>query len=428
MARHLFTRRSLMGGLAGLTGLGSAGLVGMRARGQAPPIKLVYILADGGWDPTFTFDPKPNITDGGPWPDELSNLEQTLSYGEITLTHHPIRRSFVKLFFDKWSDRTAVINGLWVGSLAHWQSMLHVLTGSGSAQNPDVAAISGAMLGADRPLALVDLGGQSRFGPFAPMCARSGVRAQFIGLVDPSFRSPLAGGQPRPDFVPTDDERDLITGWIRERGEIARSERTQQPGFVTMLDERTQAIARGEELHDTPDIALSLPFGRRDSLSSQVPFTVDLLHSGLCHAVFLSTAMPWDTHADATRQHLLWQSTFYGLDQLASELEGAGLLDNTLVVVASELGRTPHRNVQNGTDHWTFTSGLLFGAGVAGQRQVGSTDDRLVGNPTDPETGRPDDRYDPVTYSSFAAGILDAVGVDSEPWLPGVAPLRGFRS
>jgi hypothetical protein len=416
------SRRAMLGGLGGCS------LLGLRATAQQPPTKLVYILADGGWDPTFTFDPKPHIRDGGPWPDEFSEIEELRTYGEINLSHNLLRRPSVSLFFDRWAERTAVINGLWTGSLSHWQAMRHLLTGTTDDSKPDVAVISGAQLGADRPLALVDLGGQSRFGPFAPMCARSGVRAQFIAMLDPAFRMPRAGNQPRTDFVPTRDERDLIQDWLDKRGEVARIERAEQPGLLRVLDERLEAQSRAERLLETPDIALSLPFGRRESLASQVPFTVDLLTSGLCHAVFMETGLPWDTHADASRQSLYWQTTFFGMDLLATRLEQAGLLEQTLVVVVSEIGRTPHRNAQDGTDHWTYTGAVVFGAGVAGNRQVGGTDDQVVGLSTDPETGRPDGGDTPVTYSSFAAGILEAVGVDPDPWLPGVPVLRGFRA
>lgn len=426
--RHL-SRRSVMGGLLGAGALGAGGLVGLRARAEAPKRHLVYILANGGWDVTFTFDPKPHLRAGGPWPDEASeDLEVLRTFGEIQLAHNVLRRPLVNLFFERWAERTAVVNGLWLGSLSHFQGMTQLLTGTTSDENPDVAAITGATLGGDRPLALVDLGGQSRFGPFAPLCARSGVRAQFIGLVDPEFRMEKGGGKPRPDFFPTPEERDLVSAWLAERAQTARIERAEQPGFLRVLDERLDALARAEQLRATPDIALSLPFGRRESLASQVPFTVDLLKSGLCHAVFMETGLPWDTHADATRQHLFWQTTFFGLDLLATRLAEAGLLDNTLIVVATEMGRTPYRNQQNGTDHWTYTGAVLLGAGVQGGRVVGGTDDEVVGLPTDPETGRIDDRFGPISYSSFAAGILDGVGVDPEKWLPGVVPLRGWRA
>jgi hypothetical protein len=258
------------------------------------------------------------------------------------------------------------------------------------------------------------------------MCARSGVRAQFIGLLDPRFRMPRAGGLPRPDFVPTDDERDLIQDWLNQRGEVARVERGHEPGLVRVLDERLEAQSRAALLRETPDIALSLPFGRRESLASQVPFTLDLLSSGLCHAVFMETGLPWDTHADASRQGVFWQTTFFGLDLLATRLQQEGLLDQTLVVVVSEMGRSPRRNDQDGTEHWTYTGALVFGAGVAGYRQIGGTDDELIGLPTDPETGQLGGD-EPLSYSSFAAGILEAVGVDPDPWLPGVPALRGFR-
>jgi len=57
--------------------------------------------------------------------------------------------------------------------------------------------------------------------------------------------------------------------------------------------------------------------------------------------------------------------------------EGGSLLDQTTVLVMSEMGRTPIHNAAIGKDHWPVTSAMLVGAGVAGGRVVGATDDEL---------------------------------------------------
>lgn len=67
------------------------------------------------------------------------------------------------------------------------------------------------------------------------------------------------------------------------------------------------------------------------------------------------------------------------LDQSVSalheDLERRGMLENTLVMVASEFGRTPRVNSSGGRDHWSRASSvLLFGAGIRPGTVIGKTD------------------------------------------------------
>ncbi|MEQ1507711.1 MAG: DUF1501 domain-containing protein, partial [Myxococcota bacterium] len=379
-----------------------------RARAATPPVKLVVVLANGGWDPTFTIDPKPALVDGGPYPDlnpdDPLDVEEIIRYGEIDVSTNARRRPSVTRYFDTWGDRTAVVNGLWVGSLSHWQAMVQVLTGTPSEQSPDVAAIAGFELAGDERLAAIDLGGVARFGRLAPYCARTGVRGQLNQLLAPH-------GVVSPDpWSPTDADRDAIRGYLDARAPAAGLD----PRVFEALAERSRALDRAALLRSRgASLADQLPDGERLAFADDVPFIVSLLANDLCQAVVTSTEFTWDTHADASRQHGYWNGAFGGLAQLCAGLEAAGQLDSTLIVVLSEIGRSPRRNPAGGTDHWTFTSAVVVGAGVAGGRRVGGTDGELL-------------TAAPVAYDAFAAGILDAVGVDAGAWLPGVTPFRGF--
>lgn len=68
------------------------------------------------------------------------------------------------------------------------------------------------------------------------------------------------------------------------------------------------------------------------------------------------------------------------LDQAVSalldDLDESGMLDQTMVMVLGEFGRTPKVNNESGRDHWgpCFT-GLFAGAGVLGGKVVGHSDD-----------------------------------------------------
>jgi hypothetical protein len=89
------------------------------------------------------------------------------------------------------------------------------------------------------------------------------------------------------------------------------------------------------------------------------------------------TNQVWDTHErnfPILREHLL-----PSLDQtcatLIEDLEQRGLLDETLLVVMGEMGRTPRINKDGGRDHWTNCySVLLAGAGLQGGSVYGASD------------------------------------------------------
>jgi uncharacterized protein (DUF1501 family) len=69
-----------------------------------------------------------------------------------------------------------------------------------------------------------------------------------------------------------------------------------------------------------------------------------------------------------------------GLAALMDDLAASGLLEQTLVIVMGEFGRTPKISTLPGQsipgrDHWAWTYSALFsGAGVRGGQVVGQTD------------------------------------------------------
>lgn len=85
----------------------------------------------------------------------------------------------------------------------------------------------------------------------------------------------------------------------------------------------------------------------------------------------------WDTHNN--NFNILKKNKLPGFDQtmhaLMTDLQERGLLDETLIVVTSEMGRTPRINANSGRDHWTNCYGsLLAGAGIRGGTVYGASD------------------------------------------------------
>ena len=90
----------------------------------------------------------------------------------------------------------------------------------------------------------------------------------------------------------------------------------------------------------------------------------------------------WDTHTDnwGKLKNTLLPQLDQGLEALTDDLIASGLLDQTLIVVMGEFGRTPKISTLPGQtipgrDHWAGAySGLFAGAGVMGGQVIGQTD------------------------------------------------------
>ena len=110
----------------------------------------------------------------------------------------------------------------------------------------------------------------------------------------------------------------------------------------------------------------------------------------------------WDTHnANFTRVPELCEELDAVLSTLLQDLESRGMLQETLVVLATEFGRTPEINANDGRDHHApgFTC-LLAGGGVRGGQVWGATDE--IGSKV-AENG--------VTIPDFNATIAYALGI-----------------
>jgi hypothetical protein len=85
----------------------------------------------------------------------------------------------------------------------------------------------------------------------------------------------------------------------------------------------------------------------------------------------------WDTHQNNfTRVPERCAILDQALSALLNDLSNRGMLDETLVVLASEFGRTPTINVNEGRDHYPKAfSCMLAGGGIKGGQIWGKTDE-----------------------------------------------------
>ncbi|WP_146517346.1 DUF1501 domain-containing protein [Rubripirellula amarantea] len=125
----------------------------------------------------------------------------------------------------------------------------------------------------------------------------------------------------------------------------------------------------------------------------------------------------WDMHQGITGSI---KNQMPALDQalaaLIDDLSERGLLDETLVMVSSEFGRTPKINADAGRDHWPKVfSVMLAGGGIKGGMIHGASDSTAA---------EPEDS--PVSPADLAATMYRLMGIvsDKELMAPGDRPIE----
>jgi hypothetical protein len=412
-------RRDFLGAAAATVGLGALGLP--RARAEVGLAKnLVLVVAYGGWDTTYVFDPKPGLASIDAPSGDIVEV------GGVQFFDDPTRPA-TRAFFDAWADRCTVVNGLQVQSLVHADCSKRLLTGTQSDTNPDVGAIAAFVHGAERPVPYFVLGQTSYAGPYASISSRAGTANQLGTLIDLQYGYP-ADGVAAPVLL-DGDEQALIRAHVAARAERDRLARGLAGENRSRIEAFIASLGRGDVLRTIGPVG-TLEFTR--DLGVQADLAVDALDRELSWAVQIETGS-FDTHTDNTLQIVQHELLFGGLAQLLAGLDdrpgkhgGGSLLDETVVAVVSEMGRTPKLNASNGKDHWPVTSAMVLGGGLPGGRVLGGTTDTLAARPMDLVTGASTESGVQLQYGNFAAGLLAALGVDPEDHLPNAEPFHAL--
>ena len=113
----------------------------------------------------------------------------------------------------------------------------------------------------------------------------------------------------------------------------------------------------------------------------------------------------WDMH-DNIKNGFEKQAPEFdqALAALLSDLSDRGLLDETVVVVTSEFGRTPKINNTAGRDHWPRVFSTLIAGGGIKNGQIYGKSDSLGGEVDE----------NPVAPSDLSATIFSLLGIDPE--------------
>lgn len=416
MGATMLTRRGVLGGAIGA--IAAAGVPGRARAAGGADRKFVFVFAQGGWDPTRTFaDAFDNAAV------DLEPLAERGRVGGIGFVDHPERPS-VRSFLEAWHDRTVVFNGVMVRSIAHEICTMLAMTGTSSGLAPDWPAVVAASRRAGYTLPHLVLGGPSFPGDLGVAVARSGSSGQLENLLSGRALD-LADVVPGGPNAPAES---LLDRYLARRA-AARAAAATSALDVRLAGDLAAAV---EDAASLKALRWTLDFTGGATLEDQAQVAVDALARGVARCVTLSDGASWDTHADNDAlQSPLWEDLFAGLAQLLARLgaaagaDGGTLLDETVVVVLSEMGRTPALNAFAGKDHWPFTSAMVVGPGLVGDRVVGGFDDSFYGIEVDPGTGDAVEGAQTLSAEALGATLLALADVDPAEHVSGVEPIEG---
>lgn len=418
-----FSRRHLLGSSAAV--LASMGLPfqAALANGSGNKKKFLFVVNYGGWDPTQVFSAEfenPNV--------DMPVDSDPMTIGNMTLVDHEDRKS-VRNFFETHHQNSLVVKGLLVPSVAHQNCMRLMLTGTTATGTSDWPAILASAQAPDYPLPHIVVAGPSYPGNLGGVVSRTGSSGQLEALLDGSISnwSDVSIGGPNAQA------ESIMDAYLNRRASAvefaAQSQREQEfsQNFKVSHD-RTQAL---KGLLGVTD------FGSGTSFSNQSRLAVDTLALGISRCATISFGgSGWDTHDNNDQtQSSNFSELFLGLQDLMVRLsttigpDGSPLDEDTIVVVLSEMGRTPQLNEADGKDHWPFTACLVVGNGVTGNRVVGAYDTYYYGELLDFETGEVDRKNGAnLTSASFGATLLNLADIDHNDHMPGIASIPGLLS
>jgi hypothetical protein len=219
------------------------------------------------------------------------------------------------------------------------------------------------------------------------------------------------------------EQLDAHAAAIDARGHAAR----RDVAFNLLLSPKTKAAF---DLSREP-LKLRERYGR-DLFGSSVLLARRLVEAGVTFVTVHTEAKPnghWDTHENnfAMLKGLLLPFLDRSLSALLDDLGDRGMLDETLVVVTGDMGRTPRVNGKAGRDHWPQCGFCLFAGGGTKPGVVYGTTDKIAAYPAD----------HPVSAGDLVATVYHLVGVDPDATVPdhtgrpqhishGGAPVRGI--
>jgi len=418
--RNQSTRRGfLKAGFAGGIGLSLTDFFSMKsaqadlkqyANFEGTAKNVIFIYLPGGSAHQETWDPKPYapVEYRGP----MNSIETNVSGIRINETFQHTA---------KVMDKITICRSMTHGEAAHERGTHNMFTGyrpSPALQYPSIGSVVSHELGPrknlppyvcipNQPNEFAGTGYLS--SSFAPFSLGSDPAANGFKVQDLN----LPGGVDDARFTTRRNVLDRVNNHFLAK-EAADNLNALNSFYDRAYSLISSPAAREAFNIDAEDGALRDRYGRNQA-GQRLLMARRLVESGVR---FVSlTYGGWDMH-DNIEGGIKGQvpALDQGFAALISDLSERGLLNETLVCIASEFGRTPKINGTAGRDHWPKVfSVVLAGGGVKGGFVFGSSDSTA---------SEPD--QDPLSVVDWATTIYHTIGIvaDKELMAPGDRPIE----
>jgi uncharacterized protein (DUF1501 family) len=343
--------------------------------GYPGPYYIVF-NASGGWDTTYLMDPK-----------GVNGMNRLFQEGDI-LTHgahkfaptakHKTGGMSNEDFYSEFGGELLVLNGLDYSVNNHSPGARYMATGKlDSMAYPTFAALAAACKGPDCPLAFLTFGNYSATGNIVAMSrvpyVQSLQKIANADAFDGNERSPYH------DSFALDRIEKAVEATYQaqvKEANLPRLERAQNMLYAAQVN--SKALQRV-----TPYIPKTLA---KERLAQQADVALASFKAGVCVSANLSIGQ-FDSHANNDRDQMKLIPEFLeGVAYVLRRAEELKLREKLVVIIQSEMGRTPNYNAGNGKDHWSIGSVMFIGPGIKGNRVLGATDDKLQPVPINPQT------------------------------------------
>jgi uncharacterized protein (DUF1501 family) len=133
----------------------------------------------------------------------------------------------------------------------------------------------------------------------------------------------------------------------------------------------------------------------------------------------------FDTHNDHDARHYpRLMDHLAAIDNIITDAMARGIGNNLIIVMGSDFGRTNKYNEDNGKDHWSHTSMMVWGAPAyfQGDRVVGATDDLQRSMRVNPSTLALDNNGVELSSEYMHQALRSLAGIDMNPGVSGAFP------
>ncbi len=387
--------------------------------------RVIFLFMSGGVSHVDSWDPKPKLfadagktTSVNEYQGRKGNYNMFLKRPQWEFARHGKSGTEVSSLFPHQAgcvDDLCVIRSMTSDHTNHYEATLGIHTGSFTFARPSIGAWTSYGLGTvNRNL--------PSFVVLAPRSPYAGGQVWGSDFLPGAHQGTLVvpGAEPIANVkrrTPTTSLQEMELRLMEQMNRRHLSARGSDPSLQARIQSfetafgMQMAVPEVFDLTKETDATLEmygLKRGQTTGFGWQCLMARRLAEQGVRFVELIDTGSSdnWDAHGDMLTHTPLAKNVDQPIAGLLRDLKQRGMLEDTLVVWATEFGRTPF--VENKTaagrehHHWVFST-WLAGAGVKAGTVYGESDDYGI------NVGK-----DPVHVHDFHATILHLLGFDHE--------------